>query len=339
MKVKAALALVLALLVLALFVFAVGWEEVLGAAARAHLVIYAGAFVAMGWCLLARSLVWHRVLSVVDQPRPYWLVGSVFLTAMFAKYVTPYGQVASGVGMAAVVSRYYESAYEESLAGIISADFLNYVPYYTFGSIGVVYLLMVESVSLPLRGYAALITGLVIVIAVTVSTLWRRRDFVERGIVRVTGTVRSLVALVSERRARQIQPENVKGRLEGFYFTLDLLSRDRRTMVTAVVFAHAGWLGLATALYLSALAVGVPIAFGLTLLCVAVSKFGFLMPTPGGVGGVEIALAGALYLVTPMGAAVATAVAILFRFATYWFTIFVGGASSIALTMADPTPP
>lgn len=332
-------ALGVSVLLLVLLVVAVGWEAVLGSIGRASLSIYAFAFLAVAACLGLRCLVWHRVLSVVDRRRPYWLVGGVFLTAMFAKYVTPYGQVTSGVGVAAIVSRFYDSEYEEGLAATVGADFLNYLPYYTFGAVGVGYVLLVHSPPLAVDRYLPAAVVAVGVLCLLAVALWSTRGLHRTVALRSLDAVRGLVARVSSDAARHLRRENVRSRFEGFTTTLELISRDRSAMAAALAYAHLGWLGLAAALYVTALAVGVPIPVGIALLCVALSKFGFLVPTPGGVGGVEVALAAALSFLVPMDVAVATAVAILFRFAAYWFTVLLGGVVSIVLTLEDPLPP
>lgn len=339
MKGRAIGALGLALFVLAVFVWLVGWDEVFAAAATASLPMYALAFVAASVTLVARSVVWHLLLGTVDEPRPYWLVGGVFLTAMFAKYVTPYGQVASGVGVAAIVSRYYESKYEESLAAVLSADFLNYIPYYTLGGVGLAYFLLVDTLPFAISPPIPIAVLVVAAVGLGAATAWHGRDRVRSAIVHVGAVVRGGAAQRFPQLASTLRLENLERRFAGFSATLGTLSNDRRTVVLALGWGHIAWLGLAGALFTSALAVGVRLPVGIAFLCVALSKLGFAMPTPGGVGGVEIALAGALYVVSPMGAATATAVAILYRFATYWFTVFVGGCASIALTLRDPTPP
>ncbi|GAB3037520.1 lysylphosphatidylglycerol synthase transmembrane domain-containing protein [Natronobiforma cellulositropha] len=338
MKRRAALALVLALGVLGVLVLAVGWEEVFEAIGRASPETYALAFVSTGVCFACRSAVWYRVLAVVDQPRPYWLVGSVFLTASFAKYVTPYGQVTSGVGVAAIVSRYTDTAYEESLAAIISADILNYLPYYTFGFLSAVYVVVIYSPPVDLGTHALPIVALVGVIATVGLVLATQRALVLGVFYRFVSLLRRGVARVSERAAARLTRENVERKLEGFYTTLSLVSRDRRSMTVALVYAHLGWLALATTLYLSALALDAPVAFGVAMLVLAVSKLGFLVPTPGGLGGVEATIATALVLLTPTTVTVAAAIALLFRFATYWLTVLVGGGTSVALTVTDPLP-
>ena len=340
MERRAALAFGLALLLLGLFVYAAGWDNVIAAIYRTDPGIYLGAFGATVGCLLCRAFVWHRVLSIVDEPRPYWLTSGVFLTAMFTKYVVPYGQVASGVGIAAVVSRYYDAAYEEGLAGVVSADFLNYLPYYTLGGVGAGYVVIVHSPPVAeLTPYALPVALLVALVALVIGVLWRHQSLVLRTVVGITTGLRRILERLFGRNVNVLQPENVKRRFRGFYTTLDLVARNRRAVAVALTVAHLGWLGLAVALYLTTQAIGAPISLGMAMFAVAVSKFGFVVPTPGGVGGVELALATVLYLLAPMAFATATAVALLWRLSTYWFTIAVGGLSAMAVTLKDPVPP
>ncbi len=339
MKRRAALAIVVAVGLLGLFVLAVGWNDVLSAIERASLPVYGVAFLGTVLCYGLRSVVWERLLTVVDKHRPYWLILGVFLTATFTKYVTPYGQVTSGVGVAALISRYTDAAYEESLATVVSADFLNYLPYYTFGLVGLGYVVGFRPGSLEIGTQLLPIVGLVALVGLLVGVMWQRRSLVVRGAGWLTGQLRKPVGLISTTAADKLRRENVERRLQGFYTTLDLVSKDRRTMAVALVCAHVAWLGLVVALYVTAIALDSPIPFGVAILAVALSKVGFVVPTPGGIGGVEATIAATLTLLSPMSVALATATAILFRFATYWFIVFVGGATSMALTLTDPLPP
>ncbi|MFP9191573.1 lysylphosphatidylglycerol synthase transmembrane domain-containing protein [Natronosalvus vescus] len=342
MRRRAAVALGLSVLLLGIFISLVGWDDVLDSIERASLSVYAIAIVGSLITLAFRSEVWRRVLSVVDQPRPYWLVASVFTTATFIKYVTPYGQVASGVGNAAIVSRYTDAAYEESLAAVVSADVMTYVPYYTFGFVGVVYLFSRVSPPIDPRPYLFPAVGMVAIFAFLALFLWTQRSRLKTAIVRALVGFRGVVARISPRRAGLLTRENVERRLQDFTLTLELVSRNRRSMTLALVYAHMAWLGLALALYASAAAVGTPLPVGIVLLSVALSKLGFIVPTPGGLGGVEATLATVVYLLAPsdvgMTVATATAIAILYRFATYWLTVAVGGTTSVALTIVDPRP-
>lgn len=339
MKKRALVAIAIAVVLLALFVVAVGWEEVLNALARASGRIYLLAIVATGVGLLCRSLVWHRLLTIVDRPRPYWLVTGLFLTSMFGKYVAPYGQVASGVGVAALVSRYYDSAYEEALAAVVSADFINYLPYYTLGSVGLGYVVLVYSPPIGVGQYVPMVAAVIVGLLVLVALLWVNRKVIGESLLGVSTALGRLLERFAPRRARHFRRRNVTKRFDGFYTTLDLVSRDRRAIGLVCVYAHVGWLMYAAVLYISAVAIGQPIPFGVAMLAVALSKVGFVVPTPGGLGGVEAALAGALVVLLPMSGAIAVAIALLYRLGTYWFTILVGGIASILLSLKDPLPP
>ena len=60
------------------------------------------------------------------------------------------------------------------------------------------------------------------------------------------------------------------------------------------------------------------------------TAFGALFPTPGGLGGVEAGLVGALILFDAPSAS-AIAVAILFRFVTFWMPLVVGNVVFLAV--------
>jgi uncharacterized protein (TIRG00374 family) len=60
------------------------------------------------------------------------------------------------------------------------------------------------------------------------------------------------------------------------------------------------------------------------LVYLAGNTAGALIPTPGGMGTIELALAGALTTTTGINAGIATSVAVLFRVATYWLRIPIG---------------
>lgn len=319
---------------LVLLVYAVGWDDVFDAAGDASLSIYALAFVAAGVCQVFRSMVWYRLLGIIGESTPRLLVLRIFLTGMFLKYVTPYGQVAAGPGIAYVLSQYTNSEYESDLATVVSADFLNYVPYYTFGTVGFVYFVVGQS-RLPNLGlYYVAVPLLVAAIGGLLAVFWSRRGIVQRGVVGVTGGVRALVAYVSTNLAERISEEAVRERLAGFYETLDLVSKDRRSVAAAVVYAHVGWFFLMLPVYIVALALGTHIPLGLAFLVVALSKLGFLVPLPGGLGGVEFVLAGMITLVTGLSPATATAIAILYRLTAYWQTIALGGLCSASLSVS-----
>lgn len=333
------LAFGIALSLIGIFVYAVGWEDVLAAVSRTSPTIYALAFASMLLCLFCRTLVWHLILGIVDSRRPFWLITGVFLTSMFAKYVVPYGQITSGVGIAAIISRYYETEYEQGLAGVLSADFLNYIPYYSFGTLGAIYVLTVYSPADAFSTWIAPVLLLLVILATVLGLMKWRRQVLLSVVLRVTSTINRLHSRLVGRELGILNPENVKQRFRGFFTTLELVSRDRRSVLAALVLAHTGWFALAGTLYFTSLAMDHQIPVGVAFFVLAMSKLGFVVPTPGGIGGVEFTLASVLYILSPIGFATATAIALLWRISSYWFTILLGGLTAIAVTIKDPLPP
>lgn len=63
------------------------------------------------------------------------------------------------------------------------------------------------------------------------------------------------------------------------------------------------------------------------LVYLAGNTAGALVPTPGGMGAIELALAGTLTSITGINPGIATSIAVLFRVATYWLRIPIGWAA------------
>jgi uncharacterized protein (TIRG00374 family) len=82
-------------------------------------------------------------------------------------------------------------------------------------------------------------------------------------------------------------------------------------------------------LYTSGLALGVDIPLALVVLLVLLGHLVAALPLPGGLGGVEIVLAGLLTALVGVEAAVAAGVVLLYRLASYWFLILVGVAAAV----------
>ncbi|MDG5758580.1 flippase-like domain-containing protein [Natronococcus sp. A-GB1] len=330
-RVAAAFAIAVALL--AVLASAFGHEDVLVAASRAELPIYALGFAAMVGCLSLRGVVWDRVLGSAGYDGPFPPILGLYLATRFAKYVTPYGQVVAPPGVAYALARRSGVEYEEGLAAIVGGIFVNYLPYYTFGGFGLAYLLVGWRLTGSVRTYAVAFLGTIGAVVAVAIVLWLRRDGVERTLLAVAAPIRRLLESVRPSLARPLRPENLRDRLAGFYRTLDAISADRATLFAALALGHLAWFLFALPLYLTAMAVSEPIPLAVAILAVALSKVGFLTPTPGGLGGVELTIAGVLALLAPVSAAAAFAIGLLYRVITYWLSVIVGAVAAIALSL------
>ncbi len=150
---------------------------------------------------------------------------------------------------------------------------------------------------------------------------WNHREGVERWVLRVLGPV---VA-----RTERFTVEGVRRRIDRFYASLELIAAEPRELAYALVFSYAGWLFFALPLYVAALTLGLRIEPLLVLFIVPASTIAGFVPTPGGLGGVETALVVLLVALAPLAGGEAFAVATVYRVASYWFALFVGGLATL----------
>ncbi len=322
-----------AAVIIFLFVYAIGWDEVVSTLSKTDLGVFSLGLVSSFVCLVAWSAVWNRVLSVIDHALSRGRITLIFLSAMFANYVTPLGQVGGEPFIAYVLSKSSDIDYEHSLAAVMTSDFLNLIPFFSYAVVGFSYFVTRRSFNSDVRNYAAVF---VVVAAVAVSAalfIWHRRDLVESFVLRVAGFLRKTVGKLSSNLRTALREEDVKERIDGFFETLDLFSENRREMATAVVFSHIGWFFFILPLYTSFLSLGYNVPLGTTLLIIPVSGLAGFIPLPGGLGGVEIAIAVTIFSLTGLSLPAASAAALLYRLCVYWFTLLVGGISSMYLSV------
>ena len=333
MQYRSLLGFAAAAVVLVLFIWLIGTGDVYAAVLTVDPWLFSWGFLFVILSLVFRSVVWVRFLRMARVSASVPRIGILFLSAMFIKYVTPYGQVTAEPFIAYIVAEDGAMDYEEGLASIATADLFNYVPYYTFGLVGFIYLVFVGALDATIVGYLAAITGLVLAVLLFVVAVFYKRTWTERAVVAVAGILVAGIGRFSDRIARRFAPDRVQTRLVGFYETIDRFANNRWEIGVATVYAHLGMAFLLLPVYSTALAAGTHIPFLLIALIIAISKLGALFPAPGGLGGIEITIVAAMYLVTPIDLATATVIALLYRLCTYWFTVGIGGLATVYLSI------
>ncbi|MHC3439842.1 lysylphosphatidylglycerol synthase transmembrane domain-containing protein [Natrialbaceae archaeon A-gly3] len=331
MKRRIALGFVLAAALLALLVSLVGSADVFAELAGANYRVLSLGLASGALALTFRGLVWTRFIRVVDETATRREIGVVFLTAMFAKYVTPYGQLATEPFVAYLVAEDAEMAYEDGFAGIVSADVLNYVPYYTFGFVGIGLLAVDGTVSNDLTTQLLAFGGLFLVIVGLVYVVLAQQRVVYRIVLAVIGTVRALLGRITDRLEDSLSRETVTDRLDGFYTSVGSITSDRRALLFGTLYAHLGMVFLMLPVYIGAVGLGYELTLPVVAIVVALGKLGFVVPAPGGVGGVEAMVTGGLIALGSLDPAAALTVALIFRVCTYWLTIVIGGTCAFFL--------
>ena len=147
--------------------------ETLAAADRRLVAVVVG--FALVW-LAAWGLMLRAVLASLSVEVPTHTAIVVYVGAVFANNVTPFGQAGGEPVAALLISKVSDCRYETGLAGIASVDVLNVVPSLSLVFVGVGYYATTAAVGDRL---VTAVTSAVVVIGTVVAVLalaWRYRE-------------------------------------------------------------------------------------------------------------------------------------------------------------------
>jgi uncharacterized membrane protein YbhN (UPF0104 family) len=241
---------------------------------------------------------------------------------------------------AVLVERTTGARYESGLAAIVSVTGVNrVVSVVVAGVAGLVYLRGPPVGNLgPFGGgpaLVALLAGTLVVAGVAGITgvdFGTGEGMRRGGVGRVGAAVRR--RLPSRVRHRV---EDVRNRAGRFVRAVRRTLTDTRTAGTVVTLAVFAELALGATLWGTLLLLEVTASPALAVAVVPLSRVGAVAPTPGGAGGVEVALAGLLVALGGVAAPVAGVAALAFRLLTFAVPTVVGGGV-VALAFAEDRP-
>lgn len=257
----------------------------------------------------------------------------VYGTGMLAKQILPMGN-ASGVAiMAYVFDRESTLGFNGNLAVVTVGNFLGLAASLLLALVGAGYVL-VTSPPTRLIQVALVGIGLLGALLVSVSALvLYRRAVLRYAALGAAQLLRRTLGRISARVESRLRPDDVGASLTRYFETIDRATADRRSLSVAAALALVGWTAFAVPFYTSAAAVGTPIPFGLVLFIVPAGGIAAILPLPGGIGGVEFAIAGATVALTAIEPATVAALVLLYRICVYWFLILLGmGCTAVTAT-------
>ncbi len=313
--------------IIGVFLWQVGIQEVAATLARSTLHLTAAAFViaAVGFGMTGVS--WWLVVK--DVTRVTFREGiELFYAVQFANGITPLGQLGGEPFIAYILSRETGTPLDETFGAVLAADILNMAPFFTYSLVGGLIFLVVSPITPLMRTVltAALLLGVTVIVLLTL--FWRY----QREGVAIVGRCGAWLEQVIARLGLDSRP--VLGRInrgycrekaENFYGILRTVLRQRRRVLQALAVNHASLLLSVVGLYVFLLSLGVNTPLSALSFILPLALLASFLPLPGGLGGIEVALALLLINITGVPASVASGAALLFRLATYWLTLLVGG--------------
>lgn len=320
-------AVLLALLLLGLFLLAVGPRAVAAELAAADPlplgVSAAGSLAALvAWSEAQRCL--HRAAgAVVAAPR--FLRG--YLVGTFGKQVLPGGQVAGPAVLAYAIGRETDLAYEEDLAATTVGKLLGTLAAVVPAAVGLGAVAVPSRVARP----AVVVLGVAVLAVVGGVAVAAAQPDRVAGLIRGLGAaVNATLGRLSTRVRDRTTPEAVAGVVARGRRTLGVLRGDRRAVAVAYALTVVGWACYAVPLWGAAVAVGVPLSFGVALFVAPVASLGSLVPLPSGAGGVDLVLGGLLVALTGTGVATAAAAVLLYRVLVDVLPALVGALAGVS---------
>ena len=304
-----------------LFGRVIGWGEILRTLRDADLRWFALACLSALAYMTIWSQAWNVILRVVDVEIPFSHIVVTYYAATFADYVTPFGKAGGSPFVAYVLSQDERANYQDSLAGVVTADTLNLVPFFVFAGVGAVGLLVTGGLANRADPLIGGLVALAVAIPVAGAVVWHQRGRVESFSTTLAGPLAARTDIFSA--------EGLSERIREFYRLLDRIAATPRRVAYTLVFSFVGWVFFALPLYLAGLTLGYHLDPLVVLFAVPASSLASIVPTPGGLGGVEAALVGLLVALTPITPGTAAGIALVYRVASYWFALGVGGIAAL----------
>jgi uncharacterized protein (TIRG00374 family) len=310
-----------ALVLVYLLGVAVGWESTIERLSEARLGWVGAAFVSTVACLCVWALMWHRILAAMDVSVGYGHLVVTFFAASFTNYVTPMGQAGGEPLIAYILSRDTEAGYEKSLASVITADVMRLLPFFSAAGVGLAYVLINSSLPVHLENIAVVLVVLAVTLPVTVVAGWRYRRTVRESVLRIAEPVAD--------RTERFSVDGLAESIDRLYGSVGQVADSPRTLLVAVALGYVGWVLFALPLYFSALAIGVSVPAVMVAFLVPATVVVSFTPLPGGLGAIEGTLVVLLTGLVAISSADALAVTTIYRLASYWLVVFVGGVAAL----------
>lgn len=256
-----------------------------------------------------------------------------YVAAAGVRMVIPLGQATGPAILAYAVRSEAEGGTEQAFAATTVGGLASHAAQLTLALAG----LGVVATTDGLGGRLAVWIGGAVVVLVTTllafGVLVRlRRSVLRRVALAAAVGGRATVGRVSGRARTALSPGAVAGRVDRFGGAVDAVAERPRAVAAAFALHVVGWTFAAGSLSIALLAMGRGDLAALGLLLVPTAGLVALLPLPGGLGGVEVALTALLVDVGRLGAPAAAAAVLLYRLSAYWFVLAVGGVALAALT-------
>lgn len=317
-----------AVAVLAVFFLAVDISGVGRQLAAADPLLFLVGFPLVLLALVCWSEAHRRLFLAAGADLGFLPAFAAYGAGMFTKQVVPMGHVGGPALVAYAYDRVVSLGYEQSIAVVTIGEAITIVCSASLALLGTVSVIAGESIVGNRRLLVVVTFFVVVSLLAAIFVIQYRRGAVRLVVYGFARVLRVTVGRLSGRVRQASDPDRVARGLARYYRTFDTVAGDRRALFVAFGLTALGWVCFAAPLYTVALAVGIELPLVAAFLLVPASGFTTVVPVPGGLGGYEIVLAGAIVALLGVDTTAAAAAVLLYRLCSYWFLLLVGGLSA-----------
>ncbi|MFB6241435.1 MAG: YbhN family protein [Candidatus Nanosalina sp.] len=289
-------------------------------------IYMSAAFISGLSVFLVWGYIWHSFFRKLNIDTELLKSYNIFMAGNFMNSITPFGQLGGEPVMAYVISRNTGAKYEKSLSTVMSADIINAVPFLTYASAGILYILLFGTLNSIIRAgiYAVILLNITFLFIAYLA--WFKIDKVEETLYELLNYIKSRFTK-SERFISSLK-ERVRTLKESF----KKAGEDRGHLVKMGLISHLAPITQFLCLYLILLGLESSISFIGIYFTVILAGLAMFSPTPGGAGTFEAVFSALLMFFHP-GMALDTAVAsaVLFRLTTFWPGLLIGYLALLSL--------
>lgn len=324
------------ILLLAVLATYVGWNEIFNALLQSSPRYIALALLSSLGVWLFWTLSWVTIMENSGHSFSFGKHVMVFFGGLFANNVTPMGRMGGEPFIAWVLKNNSDESYESSLAAVITADFINAIPFFSFTLLGLFLFAFFYSstIIVTLISIVVFIVGLFIFTIIFIG--WRRKEMAEGIAVWFVEKLKYLmdsIGLLSDGLRQKMSKEHIMERIGGFYDTIHSVASSKYSLLQALFFAHVAWFFQIVALYFLLVSVGwTGGSLTYILLILPLSTIAAYFPSPGGIGGFEIMIVLLLILIAQVPLSIASVAIILYRGMLYILPIIIGGICLLELS-------
>ncbi|MFB6136958.1 MAG: YbhN family protein [Halobacteriaceae archaeon] len=292
-------------------------------------------FAAVGCSLLALGCWFEsfvRAVRTVAADAPRRSLARAFLAGSFARHVAPAGSFSGMAVGAFAAGRATDTPGSQTLGALAVLEVLSVVASVLAAATGLLAGVVASGGRSTGLGSAGVLVGAVFAATVLgLLVLALRGAWLVRAALSVANLARRAVAWVRPSAADRVSRDVLAARLDRVLTAVRAAVGDRRGVGAALFASYAGWLAVGGALFFACRALGLPVAPWTAVLAVPVAGVAGILPTPGGLGGVEALLVALLAGIGGGPAGPYLAAALLFRVVAFWLHLAVGGVGAVLL--------